>query len=228
MDQKVLSIKNLSEFYQHAVHVIYAVLISQSFFTAKDVFIPLSNLKTYDGFVNALALIFAYFFIITGWIGWYKSISKNPHGEGRLGIARFGTDLFIMFLFYYLLSLASPTKMETYGDTFVWVLPIIYGVYFLWDGLKYFEYKHELVPERRNRKNRSLITFLFFSAFVIQSVVYVHVMKNLHDLNWSGNTAWNPIFIIFSFTLTAFYRRRKWLVKHKRRNKRTKRSNSKA
>lgn len=203
-------------------------MISQSFFTAKDIFIPLSHLNSYDGVVNALALIFAYFFIITGWIGWYKSISKNPHGEGRLGIARFGTDLFIMFLFYYLLSLSSPANKNSYGDTFLWVLPIIYGTYLLWDGIKYFEYKHEKSLERKNRKARSLTTIIFFLIFSCQSVFYYYAISNLQDLKWQGTTTWDPAFIFSSIILTAVYRRRKWLVKRKRKDGRTHRSNSRA
>lgn len=205
----------IKEFYQHAIHVIYAVLIGQSFFMAKDVFIPISKLNSFDGAVNASALFFAYFFIITGWIGWNKSISENPHTEGRLGVFRFSIDLFILFITYYLLSLANPLNNETYGITFIWLLPLIFGFYLLWDIIKYFEYRKIKKSKNKIRKTRLFITVIFLGFFLILSYLYSYAVTT-QNFEWNGNSLLTLISIFGSFGLTVLYRRRKWWGKEQK------------
>ena len=204
----------IKEFYQHAIHVIYAVLIGQSFFMAKDVFIPISKLNSFDGIVNASALFFAYFFIITGWIGWNRSISDNPHREGRLGVLRFSIDLFILFITYYLLTLANPLNNETYSITFIWLLPSIFGCYLLWDIVKYFEYRNIKKSKKKTRKTRLFITVIFLVFFIILSNIYSYAVTT-QNFEGSGNSLLTLMFIFSSFGLTALYRRRKWWGKEK-------------
>ncbi|MGB7952647.1 MAG: hypothetical protein WCF23_01595, partial [Candidatus Nitrosopolaris sp.] len=94
----------MSEFYKYIVFVGFAVIIGQSFVKSTTILIPFNRLSTYDGFENAFMLILVYFFIVTSWIGYFRSIIKKPHTETKIGTARFGTDLFILYMFYYMLN----------------------------------------------------------------------------------------------------------------------------
>jgi len=218
--------KDLSEFYQHSVHLIYAVIIAQTYSIVSDIFIPLNKLDTYDGAVNAIALGFAYFVIISGWIGYFKSIKRDPH-KGKAGNARFAIDLVILFVFYYLLSLANPINKASYWYTFVWVLPLLFALFLAWDCLKYHEYIHERASEKNYRKERLKITIVYFSIFLIQAVLYYFAIADHPDLTWQGHVAWNLIFIPSSFLFIYLYRRRKWKTGNKARGaNRTKKANN--
>jgi hypothetical protein len=106
----------LPDFYKYVVFVVVAVIIGQSFVKSTTILIPFNRLSTYDGFENAFMLILVYFFIVTGWIGYFKSIMRKPHKETKIGTARFGTDLFILYIFYYMLNLVSNKK--DHGDIY--------------------------------------------------------------------------------------------------------------
>jgi len=112
----------LPEFYKYAVFVVFSVIIGQSFVKSTTVLIPFNRLFTYDGFENAFMLVLVYFFIITSWIGYFQSIIRKPHTETKIGTARFGTDLFILYVFYYILNLVDK---GAHGDLFVWAFPLI-------------------------------------------------------------------------------------------------------
>ena len=135
---------NATEFYPFSAHLIYAVIVTLSFEIAGNVFIPFD--KAFSSYDNALSisLLLSYAFIISGWVGYTKSISKRPHRENWLGNTRFVIDLVILFLAFYLLSLTNPEKFErfiTVFGTFIWLFPATFIVYFIWDMFKYFEYK---------------------------------------------------------------------------------------
>jgi hypothetical protein len=67
-----------AEFFAMSIHLVFAVVVAQGFFIATNIFIPLSNLYTYDGFLSALGLVYAYFFLASSWIGFYKSVVDYP------------------------------------------------------------------------------------------------------------------------------------------------------
>lgn len=219
MEREQLNPKTLGDFYQFAIHLIYAVIIGQSFFIASSVFVPIDNVFNFIGFENGYALFLAYVISITGWVGWARSISKLPHSENALGNFRFITDLIIMFLYYYLLSLANPDKIHRYGETFIWVFPAIFGAYIVWDILKYFEYKCDAQKAIKDRKRRLWITVGFFIVFVIQSFIFQYVTTDQQFLKWDGNVLWIEIFISSSFVMTIGYRWLKWKIPIARRRR---------
>ena len=142
--------KTLSEFFQYAVHLVYAIVIGLSFEIAGKVVIPIENINNYPSALNVLILILSYFIVVTSWIGYTKSIIKQKHSEGILGILRFGMDLLIVFLFYYLVSLTDPFRSEYVRDIFIFIIPSIYVIYCIWDSLKYYEHKNERVSQEKN------------------------------------------------------------------------------
>ena len=211
--------KTLSDFYQYANHIIYAVVIAQSYFIANKILIPVQNIQTYEGVVSVYGLLLAYFVIISGWLGHFNSIKRNPH-KGRLGNARFVIDLWIVFLAFYLLSLTDKENVESYADTFILVLPIIFGSYFVWDIIKYFEYNSDPESEKKYMNRRTKITSVFLGIFILQSFLYQHAISNLQNLNWDGIIAWDPVFISTSIASIFVYRLVKWKTGyHSRRTK---------
>ena len=199
--------KTLSEFYRYAIFVVYAVVIAQSFPDSTSVFIPLEKLFTYSGIEIALTSGFVYVFIITSWIGYFLSISKNVHTQTKLGTLRFALDLFTLYQFYYLLKLAS--NIEYHGHIFTWLLPTIFVTFLVWDIVKYIEFKHESKKEKDERFNRTLITVVALAFLAVQSVLYSFVIPNISPLNYDGNNVWNIVFIITSTIIVTLYRWRK-------------------
>jgi hypothetical protein len=212
----------LSEFYTYAVFVVFAVVIAQSFLQSTAIFTPIGRLFSYDGLETALLLILVYFFIVTSWVGYFKAITLNPHTETKLGATRFGTDLFIIFLYYYLLT--QIQDKAHHGDIFVWIFPIIFATFIFWDILRYLEYKRikkEVREAHANRKNRIVVTSLAFIVFAVMAIIYKYAIP-LEKLTIDGNVVvWNTVFIVASFIIIALYRRRTWerMMKRKKRPK---------
>jgi hypothetical protein len=204
--------KTLPDFFQHAINVLFAFVIISSFDIATHLFVPLSNLLEYVNFERSLALIFVYFFIITGWIGYFKSITHKEHTETKLGIARFGLDLIIVYLYYYLVTLVVNNN---YGDIFNWGLPTIVGLYVLWDILKWFEYRNDLnsETEKASRINRTLITAILLAGVLIQSYIHYYIISIIPSLLFGKIIVWEFMFIVTSIVMVLLYRRRKWLVR---------------
>lgn len=220
--------KTLTDFYQYAIHLIYAVIIGQSFSLASVIFVPIENLFSFDGFLKGSALFLAYVIVITGWVGWSKSITRNPHSPNALGNFRFVTDLIILFWFYYLINLTNPEKFHSYGETFLWVLPVIFISYIMWDMLKYFEFRSDILEEIQHRKKRFKDTVYFMIAFVVQAFVYYYAINYQPFLKWGDNDAWNIVFISSSFALIIAYRWKKWDVPRAIKRRRRKKQNNKS
>lgn len=211
--------KTFQELLQHAVNILFALVLIQSFPLATQIFTPLSNLTNYFNIVNAMAILFVYFFIITSWIGYFKSIQSKQHSEKKSGLARFGIDIFIIYLYYYLVQVLihnevnSVDQIANYSEIFLWILPIIVGAFVLWDGIKWLEHRPDS-EERANRFNRMLITWLFFGGIILQSILYYY-SQYTKQLKLGDIVIWDILFFIISFLMTFFYRKRKWLVKEK-------------
>lgn len=192
----------LSQFYKYAIFVLFAVILSESFPLTVKVFVPLSNLFTYNGFENALTVILVYLFIITSWIGYFNSITLNPHTRTKLGLSRFSVDLLIIFLYYYLITLVPD--QSRHRDIFIYVLPLIFISFVVWNYLRYLEYKkvpRELKQAHANRKNRVGKTSTALVLFLIMSYSYAYLIP-LKRLTIDGNiVVWNIVFIVIAFTI---------------------------
>jgi hypothetical protein len=117
-------IGTLPEFYKHAINVLFAVVIGLSFQIAGTVLIPVEEIPHHS--VGTGILILGYIIVITSWIGYSLSIKTSPHRGGIAGLIRFGLDVLIIFLFYYIVSLADPKNEAYREDVFLYLLPAIY------------------------------------------------------------------------------------------------------
>jgi hypothetical protein len=209
--------KNVTQFYPFAVHIIYAVIVTLSFEIASRVLVPFSlAFSSYDAVLRSTAISLSYFLIISGWVGYSKSISKRPHGENRLGIARFVVDLLILYLAFYLLNLTDPLKFKPFisvFNQFLFAFPLTFIFYIIWDILKYLEYK-DTSKEQKTSISRTRKTVYAFALFAIQYCAYSFVIvPYYHDkLKWGSDVIWEEALLIVSIVITFFYRRSKWVI----------------
>jgi hypothetical protein len=154
-----------------------------------------------------MGIALVYFIVISGWYGYHKSISKHPH-LGYLGTIRYGLDLLILFFVYYMVSISKPNAIDQYGMIFLWVIPIIFIVYSIWDILKFFEYRNGekgvRIPARRLR-----ITLKYGIISILLSVAYydVNIFSSLDTIEfWQNKTSFDYIFIILYFIHIGLYR----------------------
>lgn len=183
-------------------------------------FIPFSKLLTLDGALLASSLVMAYFIIITSWIGYYKSIKKSGYTETKLGATRFGIDFVILFAYYYFISLLTadvepnpllPIWMSVnYYDVFVWLMPILFAIYWAWDMVKFLEYRDESKKKKQDRRNRMVITIIFFWVFVAQSAAYQYLVPQM-ELKLGGYVIWDFVFMALTTAAVLAYRKRKIL-----------------
>jgi hypothetical protein len=213
---------NLSKFYKYAVSVVFGVVIAETYPVAASVFVPDDEVDLLVKLKNAFILILAYFFIISGWINYFKSISTNPHTPNWIGTTRFAVDLFIIYLYYYLISIIPKPKYHE--SIFVFVFPVIYGAFFLWDILRFVEYKRQgRADEKKGRRTRLYTTGLTLGAILIQAIVYQYLAR-IGFLMYQGVLVWDIVFIITSFGIIIFYR---WITSERRKRRKGKRVKSK-
>jgi hypothetical protein len=210
--------KSFQELLQHAINILFALVLIQSFPLVTKIFVPLTNLYNLFYIVNAFAILFIYFFIITSWIGYFKSIQSQYHSENKSGLARFGIDIFIIYLYWYLVEKIEreiqPEQIANYSEIFIWILPIIVGAFVLWDSIKWLEHTPNSLPDRKHRRGRMIITWLFLSGIIFQSFIYYNINTHvIPPLKLGDVVIWDIPFFVFSFIMTYLYRRRKWLVK---------------
>lgn len=178
-------------------------------------FIPFNTAFTsYDDILRSMSLLLSYVFIISGWVGYTKSINKRPHTENLLGNARFVLDLIILFLAFYLLSLTNPDKSERFipvFGTFVWLFPITFIVYFIWDMIKLFEYKGSEQSISFSRARKTLYALVLFG---FQYLIYVYIIAPYFydDIQWNNEPVSELVLFVSSLIIIVLYRKSKWLV----------------
>lgn len=212
--------KTLPDFLLHAVNVVYAVVIAISFEISGSVVIPIENIHLHA--VNAGIVLLSYFIIVSSWIGYFLSTKIEPH-RGVLGIARFGIDLFIIFLFYYIVSLAQPRNEQFQHDIFLYILPILYATYLVWDVIKHIEYQRSnfTIEEKQKRARWIAITIDYLVVFIFVSLFYY--ISTIYVPNTGDTSLREWLFIAASIVFTAMFRRAKWKEMHTARARRVRR-----
>ncbi len=201
--------KELQRLYRYAIHVIYAAVIAISFDIARDVVVPIGLIFTYP--VNTLLLGLSYFIIVTSWTGYCMSITTSPH-EGNIGRLRFGLDIFIIFIFYYMVSLTPPNKSAYIPDVFLYILPALYFTYYVWDTLKIYEYRDKTTSQKHlDRLDARNITLYYLLMFIALMAAYVMLLYITNFEAVGGNASIRDSgFIAIAFVLTLLYRLAKW------------------
>lgn len=198
------------QFFEGSIHLIFAVVIAQGFTIAGQVFLPITNLYTYSGFLSAFALIFAYFFTVTAWYGFFKSVKTFPHNQiSRFTITRYGIAVFNAFILYYMISLTASKTTIDFPALFFLVI-----VYFFMIILVHLIKSVERLGINRigihSRLQKTLgVTTVFLVIFVIILSSYEYLIQNVPNLKWNDEVAWHPIFLAGFLGLSAWYR---WIM----------------
>ena len=176
-------------------------------------FVPLEQVFRYPNNIHAMGLFLVYAFIISGWIGYHRSISKNPH-KGALGNVRYVIDLAIIFLVYYLVSIANPSSNARFGEAFEWVFPTIFALYLAWDIVKVLEYK-QTRTSNMIRAKRTVITGVILVAFLAQASSYniASHSSGITSIPDSNKITIDIAYIVTSLILIGMYRASKWEIK---------------
>lgn len=206
-----------ASFYQNAVNIIFAIIISQSFFLATKVIIPFNNIfETDEIFLKTSALFLAYVVIISGWIGYARSITDKPHKNNRNGVIRFLLDLLILFEFFYLLQLT--TNIEYFQNEFHWVMLSLFITFLFWDMVKFFEHKTKRnIKDIQDRRKWTVVFFiicliitLVYEFIIIQQYTGLEIFENNYSQTFN--------FIAYMFIISICYRVVKWQQKDKRKS----------
>ena len=190
-----------TQFYAQAIHVLFAIVLGQSFMLASDILIPFQSILKPDNHTTVMALIFVYILIVSGWAGYTKSILNQPHKDTNLGTVRFIIDLIILFEYFYLLRISQTEHLND--------LPIVVGIifttYIAWDFVKYREHSPK---DGTYIGNRGKITVQFCILMWVVTLLYYTGRFEIIALE-VGWPAYNVVVIVFGILIVA-YRVNKW------------------
>jgi hypothetical protein len=217
----------VAKFYSTLIDVVYGIIISTSFLVVAQVILPVDKLMNWNGITVAFGAFFAYYLVLSGWYGLHRSIVKKPFKlDTDLSKVRFGINLLIIFLEFYLVALATGLIAEgikidevdwsdedevtqayqilkgNYEDIFTGVLPSIYIAYIIWDLIKLAEYRDDLKDKvkRWMLLKRTISTAFIMAAFIVLSVAYSQYLLSMNSLD-DNLTA-----LFISLTLVVIYR----------------------
>ena len=194
------------KFYGTAINILFAIVVGHSFLMASDFMIPVWTMFEPDNYVAASTLIFAYILIVSGWIGYSRSISVKPHRDTGWGVARFVLDLVIMFEYFYLLRIVQTNHITDFPV----VLLIIFVTYIISDSVKMREYPP---TSRVSIKQRSKITNNMFGMVVLAIIGYYAGFLS-HIASTIGMDAHVLSIVVFT-GLVLLYRGLKWDLKRR-------------
>lgn len=202
------------QFFEGSIHLVFAVVVAQGFTIAGQVFIPIQKLYSYDGIVHALALVFAYFFVMSGWYGFFKSVRLFQHKKiSKSTLARYGCAIFNTFILYYMISITAMSDGIDYATVF-WLIPLYFSIIIIVHLIKSVESGvHIRKGVHKKLKQTILMTFLFLAIFIFQAWLFGFLVVNVPNLKWDEHIAWNPIFIVSSFIISGMYRWKMWKEK---------------
>lgn len=67
------------EFYSRATHILFAIVLAHSFLLASEILVPISVAFQPENQMSVTTLLFSYLLIISGWIGYSRSVSYRPY-----------------------------------------------------------------------------------------------------------------------------------------------------
>jgi len=196
--------KTLSEFYKFTIDAIYAFIIGLSFVQLDNLVTPFE--KIFQNFIPILGVGFVYFLIIAGWVGYHKSIMIQPHW-GRFGTLRYLIDLFIMFIVYNLLLVSNPSSSTMYGQIFIYLIPILFTLYLIWDMVRIFEFRKRY-PLYTGSLNGFKKTIIFGFVALVISAIYAYILPEYiwTRADFTNRNSIDIYFVIIFIIHTCVYR----------------------
>lgn len=197
-------------FYSTAIHTLFAIVLGYSFTLTTGLIIPIGELFDPSNNTTASTLVFSYILIVSGWIGYYRSISIWSHKDTAWGAIRFVLDLIILFEYFYLLQLVSPVFGEGFPlvKDFPIVVTVIFLTYLLSDVVKHRVNRNQPPQNRTHIWQRTYITI---STLLLVSIAMITYYGGVHENVASVLCVDAHILSIAVFTaLVILYRILKW------------------
>ncbi len=211
--------KKPADIFSYICHFIFAIIITNSYDSAKQIFInPESGfLADTSSIIPSLELFLAYVAIISGWVGYSRSMIKWPHTNTRFGALRFSLDLAILFCYFGLIS--SVDLENGFRDHFLnWIIAL-FTLFMIWDVIKLKEhYRKENNYKFNIALGRSLTkTILFWLAFFVAvPVIFDSLLQN--QIGIINDQVIYGSILILTISLLLLYRYWKWSIPPQKRS----------
>ena len=205
--------KKHTEIFSYICHFIFAIIIANSYGIAYNVFFSSNGtfITNSDLVMPTIELIFVYFIIISGWVGYARSMVKWQHKNSKLGATRFILDLMILFCYFGLLSLTNVsddlTSTNEFKDQFLYWILTIFTLFIVWDIVKFFEHKgkYRICDRLVWSGIKTVSTFILLLIFSL-------ILESSKDFEYgiiNEQNTYNLIFIS-TFIVVIGYRWIKW------------------
>ena len=195
-------------FYDKAVHILFAIVLAHSFLLASDALIPISEAFEPARLATTATLMFSYLLIVSGWVGYARSVSVRPHKDTGWGVARFVLDIAIIFEYFYVLQISQTG----HAGEIPYALAVIFGTYIVHDCVKSIEHETGMWEQIKHLERPTMAV----SALVLIAVLAYD--SGSHDeLAESLGTDGQMLVVIHLAGLVALHRVAKWNPDTRRR-----------
>lgn len=220
IDIHVLTPKKPAEIFSYICHFIFAIIIATSYDTAKQIFINPEKMifADFDSIILSLELLLAYVTIISGWVGYSRSMIKWPHTNTKLGAFRFTLDLAILFCYFGLIS--SIDIQNEFRDYFLYWISALFILFILWDIIKTREHYNKKNNQKFNiaLENSFLKTVTFLTIFIL-IIPFIFQLWLQNQIGIITDQVIYGIILIITILCMLFYRYWKWsMPPHKQKN----------
>ena len=104
--------KNSTEIFSYICHIIFAIIIATSYDSTTQVFMnsekPFS--ESFESIIQGLEIILAYVVVISGWVGYSRSMLKWPHKDTKNRSYTIFTRSSDFILLFWFNSICKPIK----------------------------------------------------------------------------------------------------------------------
>jgi len=149
-----------SKTYVLTIQILFGIIIGISFIDYNKELVPFNyNFET-------ILIFVAYATVLLSLIGYSIAIKYRYHRN----FLRFGLDIFLLYLYYQLIY-----GLQNSFEYYLFIFPIIFGVYVIWQGLEYLEWRREKKDIKYHRNEFLKIffgTIIFFAIFLSIFLLY--------------------------------------------------------
>ena len=214
-------------------HFIFAIIIANSYEVAAEVFLrpEVPIYSSLESILPAMELVVAYTAIISGWIGYSRSMIKWPQKDTKYGTIRFFIDLIVLFCYFGLIDAADP-ESGPFKEQFLSWMVMLFVLFMVWDGFKWQDHKSRssgtrskttqnekrrryTTPNDKRLRKSAVLTVLFLIVFAIPLVTDWQV-----DDIWKDNQdTLYAAALLLTIALLLAYRYLKWPLGERKRRR---------
>ncbi len=158
-----------SEIYVSAIQILFGIIIAISFIDYHKTLVPPFNYN-----FETLLIFVTYATVLMSLIGFSIAVKYRFHKK----VWRFGIDVFLLYLYFQLVY-----SLQFSFDYFLWIFPMIFGSYVVWQILEYHEWKGEKIYKYKEKEFKWVIggTGVFTIAFLLIALSYNGIVEERDD-----------------------------------------------